>query len=543
MVEATLQEFRSWVGKELFGIEKFNSIDEVTDRVLYDLVSGTDLGAVPAEGVRMDQQAQERAEIERKAKENGTWLKAPNGADTNLTPEQWVTVRTNAFKNWFGDWEKAARIEKWRVSKSASISGNEIQTSDDMKQYRKNAFAYGKSLRGEYRNADTGRSIVINRDSLTEVLHHDGSNVAHIQSIAAIPQMVEQGIYIASEPVSADASEKLKNAKEVQYYVCGLNIGGVPYTVKFVVAEYENGDRYYDHSLTRIEKGDLLNRAELSSTVADGKSPISDIKDKRLVSILQTNSSKIVDANGEPKVVYHQTNAKVYINRETGQNWDELDWRERMEWDERDDWDDYWIEQDFTKFTRVNARTTQELDGFFFAPEYDEYHEYGDRTIAAFLNIRKPASPREYNIDGSQNDAGREERLRLQSEGFDGVIREYDGAIDEYIAFNPNQIKSAEGNTTFDLSNDDIRFNIADEQVEMAGEQIDIDGTDAELREKEEKQKERIASKAARVEKSLERFNKAIRALSKQLQRAKANDRTIAQHIAPLFFTWARWRS
>lgn len=53
MIEATLQEFRSWVGKELFGIEKFNSIDEVTDRVLYDLVSGTDLGAVPAEGVRM----------------------------------------------------------------------------------------------------------------------------------------------------------------------------------------------------------------------------------------------------------------------------------------------------------------------------------------------------------------------------------------------------------------------------------------------------------------------------------------------------------
>lgn len=51
-----LQEFWSWVGKELFGIEKFESIDEVTDRVLYDLVSGTDLGAVPAEGIHIDQQ-------------------------------------------------------------------------------------------------------------------------------------------------------------------------------------------------------------------------------------------------------------------------------------------------------------------------------------------------------------------------------------------------------------------------------------------------------------------------------------------------------
>ena len=35
----------------------------------------------------------------------GNYLKAPNGADTNLTPEQWAMVRTKNFKNWFGDWE------------------------------------------------------------------------------------------------------------------------------------------------------------------------------------------------------------------------------------------------------------------------------------------------------------------------------------------------------------------------------------------------------------------------------------------------------
>lgn len=33
------------------------------------------------------------------------WLKAPNGEPTNLTEQQWVTVRTPAFKEWFGDWE------------------------------------------------------------------------------------------------------------------------------------------------------------------------------------------------------------------------------------------------------------------------------------------------------------------------------------------------------------------------------------------------------------------------------------------------------
>jgi hypothetical protein len=36
---------------------------------------------------------------------NGTYLKAPNGKDTNLTPDQWAMVRTKNFKRWFGDWE------------------------------------------------------------------------------------------------------------------------------------------------------------------------------------------------------------------------------------------------------------------------------------------------------------------------------------------------------------------------------------------------------------------------------------------------------
>ena len=52
-----------------------------------------------------DNYIQEEQSIIDQAKANGTYLKAPNGEDTNLTPEQWVQVRTVAFKEWFGDWE------------------------------------------------------------------------------------------------------------------------------------------------------------------------------------------------------------------------------------------------------------------------------------------------------------------------------------------------------------------------------------------------------------------------------------------------------
>ena len=47
---------------------------------------------------------QEMQEIKSKAIADGTFMKAPNGIPTNLNEEQWLQVRTKAFKDWFGDW-------------------------------------------------------------------------------------------------------------------------------------------------------------------------------------------------------------------------------------------------------------------------------------------------------------------------------------------------------------------------------------------------------------------------------------------------------
>ena len=48
----------------------------------------------------------EKEAIKKEAVAADTFMKAPNGKDTNLTEDQWLSVRTAAFKNWFGDWEK-----------------------------------------------------------------------------------------------------------------------------------------------------------------------------------------------------------------------------------------------------------------------------------------------------------------------------------------------------------------------------------------------------------------------------------------------------
>ncbi len=48
---------------------------------------------------------EEKEKIVAYAKANGTYMTAPNGEKTKLDAEQWATVRTTNFKNWFGDWE------------------------------------------------------------------------------------------------------------------------------------------------------------------------------------------------------------------------------------------------------------------------------------------------------------------------------------------------------------------------------------------------------------------------------------------------------
>src|SRR5690606_10546090 len=58
------------------------------------------------------------------AKANGTWLRAPNGQPSNLNPRQWVSVRTEAFKQWFGDWETTAKaVNPDSVSKVVDENG------------------------------------------------------------------------------------------------------------------------------------------------------------------------------------------------------------------------------------------------------------------------------------------------------------------------------------------------------------------------------------------------------------------------------------
>lgn len=73
----------------------------------YVIFNENDLQITDHTRFRTSEYTPEEQDIIERALKNGTYMKAPNGADTNLTPKQWAQVRTNAFKDWFGDWENS----------------------------------------------------------------------------------------------------------------------------------------------------------------------------------------------------------------------------------------------------------------------------------------------------------------------------------------------------------------------------------------------------------------------------------------------------
>ena len=125
------------------------------------------------------------------------------------------------------------------------------------------------------------------------------------------------------------------------------------------------------------------------------------------------NSSKVVDSNGEPMVVYHTTSAEFNI------------------------------------FSKNKSK-----EGFFFSPNKERLEVYNKSKVDSyFLRIVNPSHEMfKTNLE------------YLKGKMYDGIMdyghaRKINEYLYEIIAFEPNQIKLADGtNTKFDNMNPDIRY-------------------------------------------------------------------------------------
>lgn len=145
-------------------------------------------------------------------------------------------------------------------------------------------------------------------------------------------------------------------------------------------------------------------------------------------------------------------------------------------------------ENAFNVFDLSKARTSMDIQGFFFSADPEAEREYGSVRYDTYLKMENPyivdskEKAKAIPFDMSKSDSGITAREWLQENGYDGIIRkaEYYGAeADEYVVFEPSQIKSAEPYTytddengegdiiplseRFNPENNDIRFSLPDD--------------------------------------------------------------------------------
>ena len=355
--------------------------------------SATDVPSAEKEAVRKQYEGTEQ------------WMKAPNGKPTNLTEDQWIAVRTPAFKAWFGDWEQAARLMLPRhaenleeaAAAARSIAGKRL-TNDSLGV---DAFLSNKNI-GKMVSASATRKSVDAR--------------VHALAVANVDRLFSRAI---TEYTHKDRDSD-KNIKQIHRmfspFVVGDNVFVAKLTVKELVQEKE-GNRLYSVEALEIKEASRKWNAAYNATEGVLTSFPQEAFDNIIARFLPDgkNCSKIVDGNGEPLVVYHGSDAE------------------------------------FEVFDRTKGRSGMDIQGMFFSPWDYESEGYGKNVRAFFLNIKNPATgSKSYEVFSkykSENYAGIKARDELEHSGYDGVASGNMEDEDlEFIAFEPNQIKSATDN-------------------------------------------------------------------------------------------------
>ncbi|MCM1040934.1 MAG: hypothetical protein NC396_00715 [Bacteroides sp.] len=503
MFEAVKGSLAKWSGRDLSGL----TAEKFADMTVRDLMEGVN----PVEAQRTEEET-----IEREAKENGTWLKAPNGKPTKLTPKQWVQVRTKAFKDWFGDWELAnlygRATEAWnnKDSKGKVVFG--------LSERAKNRF-------NELLGTDI-KQLIITDDSIRHIKNNHGANESQRGQKDITPDDVVVIPYLVNNFDSMELSPKHNDAQGNRGIEIRKRINGVS-----VIATIEKGkNKEFLVTNYQFVKSDALDASKETpgpnvrndSDIAKVRQEIEKIKEQA------KNASKVVDENGEPMVLQHGTPVEglsVFDVSHSGENTGDmgvygagfyfekkdseypdfsrygdniydvfLKLKKPRRIDTNGDFLDLLMQFDTPQVRKIGFKglegrkstvgdlidAVKEVRNAYENGEYDELIGDLKRTFgrsatkqAIFSNIYLKGYTFPSSINTFINDCLDSKELSdaFKEEGYDGIDVD---EMREVAAFSPNQIKSATDNVgTFDAGNEDIRFRMA-EPTEQQGELVAV---------------------------------------------------------------------
>ena len=352
---------------------------------------------------------EEKAILDRAPRNSEGRLLAPNNEVSNLTEKQYAQVRTKAFKEWFGDWEKGLTIKQDDKSYYRGQYDEPIIDKDGnlrLKGRRDDLYN-----RAGY-SVETGVSATT--DMITANEYGETRYQAYIGDIEdkygeldnswekeeEINEIIEHGYYLIQFPKNI-SNEVIKEAGEVKL------VGDVI-----------------------IPKGSYVIQHITNDNI-------------ETIATATNNASKIVDENGEPLVVYHSTRADFSTF--------DLSKSKRGEGLWFKPWKD-----DSTIIGKIVEKLSHSHD----IPVYlniknpvivDKPSGYKSGDIYTRKGIDKHSTSNNDGAIGFSN-------MNVFRDAFNiNNIRGNNGI--ELVVFNPNQIKSATNNVgTFDINNPDIRY-------------------------------------------------------------------------------------
>lgn len=362
-----------------------------------------------------------------------------------------IGVKSPFFRAWFGDW----RANDTTVVNIANKKG---------------------AARGITRNIDTGWDIQVSGKVFNETKSHNQTyNVNARSYLDYINSIVENAVLLDSYTIPSTKAKSANSAMMHSLYALADMGNGIE-LLKLYVEELN--DVNSDGTIKRSYQLQNITNQQLNDRVQDNAlAPSASTADTHTISQLFSlvkNCDKnfkpkpvnplLLNEDGTPKVVYHGTDAE------------------------------------FTVFDSTKGRANMDIQGMFFSPYDLDAQGYGENVGAYYLNLRNPADEatayKALNLYKGQNYAGVKAREYLIKLGYDGVYNGYD----EYIAFYPEQIKSATDNIgTFDKDNPDVRY-----MVEM----------------EEDSSKENFGTYDSVKAKELEKRDRRIKELETQLENA-----------------------
>lgn len=389
-------------------------------------------------------------------------MKAPNGKPTNLTERQWLQVRTKAFKEWFGDWEKNSKKNfLLKSSPVATLNGDEFSRVEG-KSLTDQVEEYFKSI-GNVAVSPFIGEVILDRDGADDSLAH-GMGRSKAIAYAGVKDVIEKGVVVDT---NENHRERGYNTMVV---AAPISIGGNRHICTVVIKRNLTDNKFYLHEVTLQEK--LLNEGS-NTAQKQPQRPTAIANILKDIIVSSDNVSKVVDENGEPLVVYHATKANFSIfdssfagkgsgNTENtvgsfyfGKHKETvLDIFHTKTKEERDS---YNVMEVFLSIKNPNNVPLEDFNKTWFAKEAYSQLKTGDGIIAYPKETPEQIYERkvaEYNRKKAEGKLSMFDRLPSSPAEF------MEEQLDHiYVAFNPNQIKSATDNIgTFSGESDDIRY-------------------------------------------------------------------------------------